>query len=88
MMWNLRRARIEMEMTQKELDQIETKMIESLDGCSCICLDKQSRFSGWKFYRHPDGQWVTERLAFPVEILRAKVRLDQLEAMAGIPCRP
>ena len=76
-----------MSITKSELEQIETKMIEGIDGKSCICLDKESRFSGWKFYRHPDGRWVTERLAFPAEIARAAAKLERLEVAAGIPCR-
>lgn len=67
--------------------QIETKMIEDNSGSFAVCLDKESRFNGWLFFKHPDGQWVTKRLALPMEIVNAQAKLERLEIEAGIPCR-
>ena len=71
-------------MTDK-LRQLETKMIEDEEGCHAVCIDKTSRFNGWLFFKHPDGRWVTKRLALPMEILRAQRKLEHLEAEAGVP---
>ena len=67
--------------------QIETKMIEDTEGCLAVCIDKDSRFYGWLFFKHPDGQWVTKRMALPMEIERALAKLERLEIAEGIPCR-
>ena len=67
--------------------QIETKMIEDALGSFAVCIDKESRFNGWLFFKHPDGQWITKRLALPMEIERAKAKLERLEVIAGIPCK-
>ena len=52
--------------------QIETKMIENTTGSLAVCLDKDSKFNGWMFSKHPDGKWVTKRLALPMEIKQAQ----------------
>lgn len=65
-------------MTDEE--QVRTKMIEDAEGCLCVCLDQDSRFNGWLFFKHPNGRWVTKRLALPMEIARAKAKLERLEA--------
>lgn len=65
--------------------QIDTKMLEDHTGNFAVCLDTSSRFNGWLFYRHADGQWVTQRLALPMEILRAQAKLQRLQEEAGIP---
>ena len=67
--------------------QIETKMIENTTGSLAVCLDKDSKFNGWMFSKHPDGKWVTKRLALPMEIKQAQDKLEQLEIAEGIPCR-
>ena len=67
--------------------QIETKMIENTTGSLAVCLDKDSKFTGWMFSKHPDGKWVTKRLALPMEIKQAQDKLEQLEIAEGIPCR-
>ena len=67
--------------------QIETKMIENTTGSLAVCLDKDSKFNGWVFSKHPDGKWVTKRLALPMEIKLAQDRLERLEISEGIPCR-
>lgn len=38
-----------------------------------ICVDDQSNFCGWVFYKHADGQWVTLRKASEPEIRSAKM---------------
>ena len=67
--------------------QIETKMIENTTGSLAVCLDKDSKFNGWMFSKHPDGKWVTKRLALPMEIKLARDKLERLEISEGIPCR-
>ena len=67
--------------------QIETKMIENTTGSLAVCLDKDSKFNGWMFSKHPDGKWVTKRLALPMEIKLAQDKLERLEISEGIPCR-
>ena len=67
--------------------QIETKMIENTTGSLAVCLDKDSKFNGWMFSKHPDGKWVTKRLALPKEIKLARDKLERLEISEGIPCR-
>lgn len=37
-----------------------------------IDVEKTSRSYGWVFYKHPDGQWVTLRLATPEELTEAE----------------
>ena len=39
--------------------QIETKMIEDVEGSLAVCIDKESKYNGWLFFKHTDGQWVT-----------------------------
>lgn len=43
--------------------------------------DKASRFYGWVFYKHPDGQWVTLRKATEPELSRAET-IAMLDEMA------
>ena len=61
--------------------QVATKMVETYNGWHAVCLDESSKQNGWVFYKHPDGHWVTERLALPVEIQNAKIKLDNMEVM-------
>lgn len=35
-------------------------------------VSPSSRYYGWVFYKHPDGQWVTLRKATKEEIEKAK----------------
>lgn len=68
-------------------EQIESKMIEDAAGKYCVCLDKESSFNMWLFFRHPDGIWVTKRLALPIEIQMAQKKLECLRELAGVPCK-
>lgn len=59
----------------KERNNMGTKVVR--DPTSnlqerAICIDKESRFFGWVFYKHPDGQWVTLRKASDPEIRSAE----------------
>lgn len=47
-------------------------MIETADGRHCVCIDEGSRYFGWVFYRHPDGQWATLRKATEAEMVDAR----------------
>ena len=38
-----------------------------------VCIDTDSRYYGWVFYRRADGQWVTLREATPDEMHRANL---------------
>ena len=68
-------------------NQIETKMIEDWSGNFAVCIDTKSRFNGWIFFKHRDGQWVTDRMALPIEIAGAQAKLERLKIGAGIPCK-
>lgn len=68
-------------------NQIETKMILDMSGQNAVCLDTDNRFYCWVMYKHPGGNWVSKRPAFPIEIIKAKAILEMLEAKAGIPCK-
>ena len=41
------------------------------------------RFHGWLFYRHPDGQFVTERKLEPWEIMQAEDQRDDRVIIDG-----
>lgn len=68
------------------MEQINTKMIrDSLEGCLAVCVDKDSRYYGWLFYKGGNGQWITKRLALPMEIERAKAKLLAMQIQMDIP---
>lgn len=67
--------------------QIETKMIEANHGKYCVCLDNNSKWNCWVFQRHPDGKFVSLRLAFPAEIIAAQNQLQSLKMAMDIPSR-
>lgn len=69
------------------MSELETKMIENNDGTLAVNLNQDSRFNGWVMYKHPDGQWVSLRLALPQEIFAAQFRLDLLKSYDGEPQR-
>lgn len=46
-------------------------MVATADGLHAIEVDKLSRWYGWMFWKHPDGQWVSKRKATPLEISEA-----------------
>lgn len=75
------------QLTEIEQKQYDNKEIISLDGRHMVCINPESRYNGWVFYKHPDGQWVTERRALPNEIEQAKQRLSQLDSCLDIPQR-
>lgn len=72
--------------TQSEvMEQINTKMIrDSLEACLAVCVDKDSRYYGWLFYKGGNGQWVTKRLALPMEVERARAKLLAMEIQMDI----
>ena len=39
-------------------------------------MNKDNKFYGWLFYKHPDGQWVTKRKLEDWEMMQAE---DQRE---------
>lgn len=51
-------------------------MIETADGRHAVCVNKADRFYGWVFQKHPDGQWVSMRLALPSEMNSAILKKD------------
>lgn len=57
-------------------------MTETDDGRHAIELDATSRYFGWVFYRHPDGQWVTLRKATDAEIVAARAAKEGTRADA------
>lgn len=65
--------------------QIETKMIIGSHGKYCVCLDTNSDWNSWLFQKHPDGQWVSLRLALPAEIKAAQHQLELLKLVLDIP---
>ena len=42
------------------------------------------RFHGWLFYKHPDGQWVSDRKLSDWEIMQAEDQRDQDIVMEGL----
>ena len=42
------------------------------------------RFHGWLFYRHPDGQFVSERKLEPWEIMQAEDQRDDDVVLEGV----
>jgi len=42
-----------------------------------VDLRADSKFSGWLFFRHPDGHWVTERKLESWEIMQAEDQRDE-----------
>lgn len=40
-----------------------------------VCLDG-SKWHGWLFWRHPDGQWVSQRKCEQWEIMQAEDQRD------------
>lgn len=48
-------------------------------------LRKDSRYFGWLFYRHPDGQWVTLRKLSAAEIDEAQDQASDMNALDAAP---
>lgn len=46
-------------------------LVETWDARNAVCISAGSRFFGWAFYRHADGQWVTLRKASKKELYEA-----------------
>lgn len=63
--------------------QIDTGMVLGVDANYAVCL-KDGDYYGWLFNRHPDGQWVTVRLALPAELEAANLRWMFMTQMLGI----
>jgi hypothetical protein len=52
-----------------------SKLIEATNQngeLRAVEVDKTSKFYGWVFYKHPDGQWVTLRQANAKELAMAE----------------
>lgn len=47
-------------------------MIETVGGEYAVMIDQANRHYGWTFKKHPDGQWVSGRLATEAEMNAAR----------------
>jgi len=47
-------------------------MIEAAGGEYAIMIDPENGHFGWTFKRHPDGQWVSGRMATESEMYAAR----------------
>ncbi|AZF37754.1 hypothetical protein C4J88_2974 [Pseudomonas sp. R4-39-08] len=54
-----------------EKDRIKG-MIETVGGEYAVMIDQANRHYGWTFKKHPDGQWVSGRLATEAEMNGAR----------------
>ena len=61
-----------------------SRFIPTPDGQHALCTE--GRFKNWIFYKHPDGQWVSLRMAFEPEI-RAALAKDEFENRHDRPCQ-
>ncbi|MHC8342469.1 hypothetical protein [Pseudomonas sp. RT6P73] len=53
-------------------DEVQFKgMIETGCGNFAVMIDKANAHYGWTFKRHPDGMWVSGRVATPAEMQAA-----------------
>jgi len=56
----------------RRTDEVQFKgMIETGCGNFAVMIDKANAHYGWTFKRHPDGMWVSGRVATPAEMQAA-----------------
>lgn len=71
---------------ESTLTEILTKIIFDDEKFLAVCLDPSSIMFNWIIFKNSDfSRWILKRPALPMEIVRAKRRLEELECAAGIP---
>lgn len=68
------------------MSEIETRVVFDEDNFLAIDLNPSSCMFNCVIFKNSDnGRWIVKRRALPMEIARAKRRLEELECATGVP---
>ena len=62
-------------------------VVEFGDEEHAICMEPTLPHFLWILKKRKDGNWLVHRPALPIEIERAKKRVEELRVQADIPCK-